>query len=82
LHANKICFFQKQVIAKIAFFDETVLFGLSRMFKAHFHPFAFIISPLHAMGVKIYPKKTKTFCPKQATPTPGHPIVKMPWQEH
>jgi hypothetical protein len=38
------------------------------MCDAHFHPFPVIISPLHAMGVKIYPKKIG------GTLTPGHPI--------
>jgi hypothetical protein len=31
---------------KIAFFDETMFF------LAHFHPFAVIISPFHAVGMQ------------------------------
>jgi hypothetical protein len=29
------------------------------MCKAHFHPFAVIISPFHTMGIKIYKKLIK-----------------------
>jgi hypothetical protein len=53
-----------------------VLFGLNKMCKAHFHPFAVIISPFHAMGVKIYKQKAGV------PPPPGHRIVQMPWREH
>jgi hypothetical protein len=49
-----------------------VLFGLNKMCKAHFHPFAVIISPFHAMGVKIYIKKIIIFFLKGAPSPPGH----------
>jgi hypothetical protein len=42
----------------------------NKMCKAHFHRFAVIISPFHAMGVKISKQKfKKLFSPKQGAPT-------------
>jgi hypothetical protein len=40
------------------------------MCKAHLHPFAVIISPFHAMGVKITPQKKKMFSPQMRHPHP------------
>jgi hypothetical protein len=64
---QKKCFSSKALNrCKNCFFDVT------KMCKAHFHPFAAIISPFHAMGVKIYPQNLLIFL-KWGAPTPWVP---------
>jgi hypothetical protein len=61
LHLHAKVFFKSfiKIVAKIEFFYETMFF-LAFKNKVHFHPFAVIISPYHAVGIIIYIKKNKT----------------------
>jgi hypothetical protein len=79
LHLNAKKYFKRfKSLQKLHFFMKHVLFGLNKMCKAHFHPFAVIISPFHAMGMQkangesnLHRRFSEVLAPH-----------KMPWREH